>query len=83
MKVYMDQFESYMYAMYNSDGEEIYIEVEEDFYNEYLEVEEKYEEMQEKLECLNVEYNTKLDVSRKERKIEALKKELKELEGRL
>lgn len=79
MKVYMDEFESYIYGMYASDGEKICIEIEEELYNEYQKLEEKCVEMQDKLNPLMSEYNIKMGEARKERKIQQLEKEIEDL----
>jgi len=82
MEVCLSHSKDWEYSMYNS-SDEICIEVDDTFYNEYLKTKKNYDNMQSKLIPLLQKYNIVLDNQRKERKIEALKKEITKLKGEI
>jgi archaellum component FlaC len=67
--------------MYTTHNKEPFIEVDEEFHNDYKEIENKYHEMQSKLIPFHKEYDIKVNKAKNLRKIEELKREINKLEG--
>jgi len=76
----MEQYEEYVYGMAIAFPDGISVEVPDELYNDYMNIETLYQLMQDKLGPYISEYNILMNTVRKERKIEELKKELRELE---